>query len=238
MAQRDALRQTNINISDDYPKNVDENRKKLLPALREGSKIGLDTKLIGDKLIVNGRPYTKDTMHKLPIQLRPEALYTPSKDGMTAFFTSQSPLSNHFKCNFTVNEEPFNSAEQFIMVCKARRFNDMETVSKLFKEENPKQQLELGKTVKNFNNTTWLSEVDRLVYPGLLAKFTQSDQLASFLLKTGDNLIVEASKNKIWGVGLHLRDPNLWNKQNHAENGNKLGKLLMKVRKHLHDEIK
>jgi ribA/ribD-fused uncharacterized protein len=49
----------------------------------------------------------------------------------------------------------------------------------------------------------------RIVTEGNIAKFSQNEDLKSFLLGTGTQILVEASPyDRIWGIGLGAEDPN------------------------------
>lgn len=76
------------------------------------------------------------------------------------------------------------------------------------------------------------------MYIGLWAKFTQNAQLFSQLRQTGDGLITEAATaNKYWTNGIsildikRLKDPQTW------DGDNKLGMLLMKLRKEINESM-
>ena len=68
----------------------------------------------------------------------------------------------------------------------------------------------------------------------LFAKFSQNTHLAQFLLNTEDDIILEASRDKFWGIGKTLRDKDLWIEEKWT-GYNLMGKLLMKVRKMIKD---
>ena len=87
-----------------------------------------------------------------------------------------------------------------------------------------------GRQVSNYNENRWNGIRQIVVYEGLLAKFSQNLNLKDLLKATGDNLLAEcAVKDKIWGVGLSMSDPDRlditkWRGQN------LLGYSLMMVR--------
>lgn len=227
--KRDVLNKMNIQISDDYCKDVEASRRKLLPILKEGKKIGENIKLIGDKIILNGKFYSTDDVHKLPEPLKPENISTRTQNGLTCFFTKDSPLSNFHACEFTVDKEKFNCSEQFYMVNKAREFKDKVAEKKILSTNNPGYMKSVGDAISGFKRHVWAIKAEDIMYKGLCAKFSQSPRLGKFLLETGDNLLCEASENTVWGVGLTLQNPRIWNIDNHTGQ-NKLGKVLMRVR--------
>lgn len=78
-----------IRVEEDFPKVITENRKELKPILIAANmktpegKTKYKTALIGDKLHVNNKLYTVETIKNLPQELRPENIATPTKNGMT-----------------------------------------------------------------------------------------------------------------------------------------------------------
>jgi len=92
-----------------------------------------------------------------------------------------------------------------------------------------------GRLVPGFDPEVW----DKVSYPrmrvAVLAKFVQNDSLRNYLFETGDKVLVEASPlDKIWGVGLHETDDRILDEANWLGE-NRLGKVLMDVRKELRD---
>lgn len=66
-----------------------------------------------------------------------------------------------------------------------------------------------------------------------MKKFQQNDSIMNFLIQTGSNELVEASKNdKFWGCGIALSNKIVFNRDK-WDGRNNLGRILMKVREHL-----
>jgi hypothetical protein len=197
----------------------------------ENPRLHYSAKIVIDKLIVNGVTYTVDNLHELPKPLRPEFISTPSNNDTVLFFTRNSPLSNHFPCNFIVKKH-YNCMEQFIMESKALTFSDTDIASKIMQTDDPVEQKRLGKSVAGFDKHKWQQAVPDIVRSGLRAKFSQNQHCLSFLKATGDKVIGEANPNdKFFGIGLGLKHKNAWDKSNWANN--LLGKCLMEVRAEL-----
>lgn len=229
LSKRDDLLELGIRVGDDFNKEVEANRRPLLPYVKEARKQGLQPKLIGDKLILNGQRYSKNELHKLPDPIKPEKVSTKTENGITAFFTKDSPLSNFYPCKFKVGSLTYNCGEQFLTVAKAKMFEDDATAEQLLKLKSPHEQKKVGYTVKKYSHARWIEESEKKVTEGIFEKFSQSSFLKNFLLDTGDNHIVEASRDKIWGIGLTLNDPKIWDRENH-DGENRLGNILMNVR--------
>jgi ribA/ribD-fused uncharacterized protein len=120
-----------------------------------------------------------------------------------------------------------------MMAEKARMFADEVARSKILKAESPKIAKQLGRQVKNFNETIWDERRFQLVVEGNYAKFSQNRELEIFLLATEDKVLVEASpSDQVWGIGLGAdnelaKNPERW------RGLNLLGFALMEVRERL-----
>lgn len=117
-------------------------------------------------------------------------------------------LSNWYLSGFEVGNIRFSSMEQYMMYQKAVRFDDDEVAGKILMTDDVAHIKELGRLVTNFNENIWNGIRQIIVYEGLLAKFSQNKILCDRLKATGDSVLAEcAVKDKIWGIGLSMRDP-------------------------------
>lgn len=74
------------------------------------------------------------------------------------------------------------------------------------------------------------------MYEGLLEKFSQNADLKEELLNTGDAILAEcAVKDRIWGIGLSMNDPNRLDITKWLGK-NLLGYALMMARDHFNEE--
>lgn len=142
-------------------------------------------------------------------------------------------LSNWYPSSFTVNNVNFSSMEQYMMYKKAVCFGDKDTADKIFATDDVAKIKALGRLVANYNENYWNGVRQIVVFEGLLAKFSQNEDLNKQLKTTENCILAEcAVKDKIWGIGLSMKDPgrfevNKWNGQN------LLGYALMMVRERL-----
>lgn len=117
-------------------------------------------------------------------------------------------LSQWFPSPFTENEHTFATAEHYMMWRKAVLFDDRHTAARVLAAEDPKQAKDLGRQVRNFDRAAWEAHRSAIVVDGNTLKFSQHEQMRSFLLGTGDHVLVEASPlDRVWGIGLHEDDP-------------------------------
>jgi len=125
----------------------------------------------------------------------------------------------------------FNCAEQFMMYCKAARFHDVATQTRVMATSSPKEQKRLGKLTRGFFDASWDEVKSEVVIAGNMAKFTQNDKLRGKLLATGTRVLVEASgRDRVWGIG--YTEKHAMRFQDHWGE-NRLGKALMVVRDRL-----
>ena len=123
-----------------------------------------------------------------------------------------------------------------MMVQKSLYFGDLETARKIIETQNPSDQKELGRSVKNFFPDEWSKVSERFVYFANKEKFKEK-LYRKYLLETGDSLIAEASlADTIWGIGLSEDDPRALDPAQ-WRGENRLGKILMRVRQEIQDEI-
>lgn len=142
-------------------------------------------------------------------------------------------LSNWYPSRFTVNNVSFSSMEQYLMYKKAVCFSDEDTADKILLTDDVAEIKALGRLVTNYNESFWNGVRQIVVFEGLIAKFSQNENLKKQLKATENCILAEcAVKDKIWGIGLSMKDSNRfeiekWNGQN------LLGYALMMVRERL-----
>ncbi len=120
-----------------------------------------------------------------------------------------------------------------MMAEKARLFGDIETLGKIIHAPNPGAAKAFGREVRGFKQDVWNDKRFEIVVAANMAKFSQNEQLKTFLLSTNERVLVEASPvDKIWGIGLaedaeNIENPLTW------KGLNLLGFALMEVRSQL-----
>lgn len=120
--------------------------------------------------------------------------------------------------------------EQYMMYQKAICFQDKAIASKILKTDDVGEIKELGRLVSNYDENYWNGVRQIIVYKGLVEKFSQNSELKERLLATGNALLAEcAVKDRIWGIGLSMTDPNRMDRAK-WKGQNLLGYALMMVR--------
>ncbi|MGO5081954.1 NADAR family protein [Oscillospiraceae bacterium LCP25S3_E4] len=142
-------------------------------------------------------------------------------------------LSNWYPVKFTVDSVAFSSMEQFMMYKKAVYFGDYNIAKRILASNDVAYIKELGRLVSNYNESYWNGIRQIVVFEGLLAKFSQNESLKEQLKATNGSVLAEcAVKDRIWGIGLSMNDPNRLD-INRWKGQNLLGYTLMMVRERL-----
>ena len=146
-------------------------------------------------------------------------------------------LSNWYPSRFTVDGKEFSSMEQYMMYRKAVLFRDTNIAEQIMATDDVSEIKQLGRLVSGYNDHVWSGVRQIVVYEGLKAKFSQNEELKEKLLATKDAVLAEcAVRDRIWGIGLSMTDPDRndfgkWNGQN------LLGYALMMVRERLNRKM-
>lgn len=139
-------------------------------------------------------------------------------------------LSNWYLSNFKANGIEFSSMEQYMMYKKAVCFKDNDIAEKILGTTDVAVIKALGRKVKNYDDSYWSGIRQIVVYNGLIAKFEQNEEVKSELLSTKDCILAEcAVKDRIWGIGLSMKDSDRMNLEK-WKGQNLLGYTLMMVR--------
>lgn len=158
--------------------------------------------------------------------------HTPNRPGTVG----AECLSQWYPAPFEVDGIRFATAEHCMMWGKAQLFGDEQAAARIVAAGHPKEAKDLGRTIRKFDEDTWVAERVAIVTAGNVEKFRQNPDLLAFLLATGERVLVEASPmDRIWGIGLaaddeRAQDPARWRGQN------LLGEALMAARKTLRGE--
>lgn len=156
--------------------------------------------------------------------------HQPAQDGtITASCFSQWWAGHPFEANGV----PYATAEHYMMAGKARLFGDGEMEQEILRAASPAEAKKLGRSVRNFDPTVWEQHRFEIVVAGNVLKFSQHPALKTYLIQTGERILVEASpRDQIWGIGLgkeneRAANPPEW------RGLNLLGFALMEVRDRL-----
>lgn len=105
---------------------------------------------------------------------------------------------------------------------QAQKFVDKAYQEKIRKASTPMKAAQLGRSRKVRIVKNWDNIRDNVMYDALKAKFTQHEELKKILLETGDKILIE-----------HTENDSYWGDSGDGSGKNRLGKLLMRLRKKL-----
>ena len=230
---RQKLSGTNITMSEDFTAEIESRRVQLYPILRAAREKNHKCKLVVDKLIIDGRKYTLQTLDSLPDDIHPKTLHEKQTEKAVLFYGGYSIFSNFYKANFEIDKKVYNCCEQFFQCQKAVSAGEHEVALKIMSTEDPREQYRLGKNV-NKDDKTWNKEKARKVMEmATKAKFDQNEPLKHELLKTGNKLLVQCNQyDKIWANGLNIHSEDADNIKK-WEGENVTGVILTSIRDNL-----
>lgn len=168
-------------------------------------------------------------------------------------------FSQFYKRNFTDPESGriYNCMEQYLHFHKAVMAGDERAQAAIMKASWPRAQKALGRSVQNFDADQWDRIKCKVAADGNYLKFTQNKDLRDTLLRTEEDMLVEASPyDKIWFVAKNIPSPaslescadgfvnrgigfNAANAPLHPKSAwcqNLLGKVLVEVRAKIRNE--
>lgn len=197
-----------------------------------------------------------------------EQYHKLKNEKFTFFWQSSSPFSQWHPAKFQYKEKTFSSAEQFMMYCKAKLFNDEDIAKKIIELNNTpvvakflnneitseeiinnkllskewsfvqREIKSAGRKVKNYNELTWLDKRKSIVYVGSREKYKQNKHLLDKIKETDGTTLVEASPYDKIW-GIGLKSSDARAQKRDLWQGeNLLGEILTEVRENLKLENK
>lgn len=224
-----------IYIQADIPRKLRADLQVLYRVAKAASSIPkYNSALVKDyKLHLNGQEFSAHELETLPFPLRPSTLATPRSENTLVFFSRHSILSNHYPAEFDIQGTKYHSMEHFLAVKRARLSGIKTTIDKALATKDPTEAKVILNSLQDDHKDEWKHMIADLAMEGLRAKFTSNRELANYLCDTEPLLLGEASRDKTWGIGLSLEDEGVLDQSKWYENGNLLGRSLMKIRREL-----
>ena len=103
----------------------------------------------------------------------------------------------------------------------------------IMETEDPEKIRALGRMVFGYDEHVWNGVRQLIVYDGLIAKFTQNEELRMKLKETGTKFIAKCSETDLfWGIGVGLDNPDRFDTEK-WKGQNQLGYALMYVRERI-----
>ena len=220
-----------IYINDEFPPHVKKARDKLRPILKlaKSKQHYKDkSKLVNDKLVINGISYTVDDLGKLPSDLAAYQATQKTNEDTIVFQGELSPWLNFHTAPFVINNQRYNTLEHWIQSQKALLFNDIDIAKRIMDSDSPYEAKKLGYQVQGIDMAKQKNEGYQLCFDGIKTKFQQNPDLLNMLQMTTPKLLAEGTTDKIWGTGIHLCDSHALDRTRWNSNG-WLSDMLMDI---------
>lgn len=151
-------------------------------------------------------------------------------------------FSNWFQSDFTYAGIQYLCVEQYMMAQKVALGQRYDLLDEIMKTSDPVRIKALGGkgyfTEFAAIKPIWDRHCRHIVKRGVRAKFMQNPVILDELLATSNALLAEcAAKDRIWGIGINLKNP-AWKNIENWNGSNYLGQILMEVREELRQELK
>ncbi|GAB3174971.1 NADAR family protein [Myceligenerans halotolerans] len=158
--------------------------------------------------------------------------HSPEADGRLG----RGCLSQWWPSPFAVDGVTYRTAEHWMMAEKAHLFHDAEAEQAAVDAANPALAKAAGRTVQGFDDLVWERARFEIVVRGSVHKFSSTPELRTYLVSTGERVLMEASpRDRIWGIGMGARNENA-ERPNSWRGHNLLGFALMRARARLRRE--
>ena len=231
---------TNLNkgvyVDKEYPAEIEKKRQILRPiftAAKRSNKYKKMCRMEKDILVIKGKRYNVNELHKLPKSLKPANVTSKTSDSVYGYFGELNPLSNFFPAPFMYGDMSFHCSEQLIQFKKAELFKDKSAIKRIMQTSTGHQCKLEGQNISNFNRKKWENEAYSLCKPGIKQKFLTNETPRQLLLtKTKGKRIAECTKDDVWGCGMAIQnekclDTNMWTGQGI------MGQILEEIRAEL-----
>ncbi len=189
-------------LSWDFPKEIVAQHNALIPIMFEAHKMNMRAFLVAEKLVIDNKSYTVNTLNTLPDSLcTSEIGIRKVTNNITAIYGSGCWLSNFKFTPFTDNKGVYcHSSEQFLHHQKAIIFNDPMSTASILASKTPSECKSFGGRVKKIEIESWKRHTKDIMQIGLTLKFSQNKLCFKALEATGKTTQVEASATyKLWG---------------------------------------
>ena len=215
-----------VHLNDALSPKEMQQAKDLRCIFAAGKAQGLDIKLKGNALIIDGMRLTHKDIDHLPYGLSMEAVKIIKVEDGYAFQSHYAYLSNMFKVDIAYEGITYKSAEHLYTAEFARHHDHQDLIQSIIDAEDGYAAKKLIKNLKG--NETWDTTKYKVMRRIIALKFDQHDSIRDKLLSTTGTLY-EATKDTDFGCGLTLGQNKdiTWDS---IKGENMLGKILCEYR--------
>ena len=224
-----------IYVDWEYCEEVERKRKLLRPIMRcakNHTNYKKKCRMENDTIVIKGKHYNINNLHQLPAEINGFEATIKKKDGVTCYFGELNPLSNFHPAKISYEGHIYHSSEQLIQHKKAQLFGDEIAEAQILATNTALESKSEARNVRNYDQKTWEDSAKELCYDGIKLKFTQHQWLANLLISTNDDILGEATYDKLWGTGIPIHRSDCTDRTKWHSNGI-MGEILMEIRNEL-----
>ena len=222
-------RWNNIYLNDDFTfmQKIQIGELRAISALAKSK--GMDSKVRGNSLFVDGRRYGYGDVSRLPEGLSIAEAKTISVDGGKGigFQSKHSVFSNMSECHIVYDGYDFDSAEEVYQYRKVKECGSREDVQRVLVAEDAHKAKQVGGSVKE--TTNWHRKKAQVMKEVIELKLEADSGLKEKLIESGSKDLYELTYDRFWGCGFPPSKSEQV-KQKGNPGSNRLGKLLMEIR--------
>ena len=219
-----------IFLNEEIPYEIRKSKNKMRSIVSRAQDAGIDSKIVGNDLLIDGIKFKHDELDLIPENLIEEEKGLRLTKKGYIFAGPDDFLSNFYEAPLEYEGNKYTHVEQAWQYLKAIKHERFNVAEKIMNCSIPHLIKARGDKVKR-ENEEWLRNEEKLMKELVLIKFTSNPKLEQLLIETGGHPLLEATNDPVWGCGLS-KDSKVWKR--HGEiyiNGkNLLGKILMQVR--------
>lgn len=190
---------------------------------------GQESKISGNKVLVNSRPYASNELSLIPPTSSENLKQEKQIKGGIVYRGDRTIFSNFFPSPFKLGGEDYLHVEQYYQHVKACHHGDDATAERILSLSNPWRIKVLGDNIES--NSTWLPRRMKVLYDGVSAKFRQNWPLHDELLRSKGLKLYEATTDLYFACGIGY-DSKKWETMD-WKGDNVAGLVVMKVREEL-----
>ena len=220
-------------ISEDFPKSVAFNRKKMLPIFNRARRtLGkTETSLKGDVMTISGNRYTVKNINTLKGDLHPKCFSRKQSNDVVVFggsFSEYEPFSNWWKFPVQYEGTTFPTLEHAYMHTKCMVNGNVTAAAAVLQCAEQYQAKEIGDKVKVTENWNFVRR-ETVMKSLITLKFSPGSALGQELLNTGNKFMAESGRDNYYSCGLSFTNKNILDRKAHTGKNN-LGAFLMERR--------
>lgn len=200
MGKRAGLKGTKTFIQDDIPHLMEQTQSQLRPIVQflRSEHPGKQVGILDDKIRFDGKLYSHDKLHLLPINLSGVGLKI--SDDHVYFAGEHTPLSNLYSCELVIDGGKYSSVEQYYQQRKCLSKNHPDIADKVMSVNNPRESMAIGKAVKV--DAEWCrAQGKAILLKALRMKLQQVPAFKDLLKENKGKRFAEATLHPHYGIG-------------------------------------